>query len=54
MLKSIIICRENSKASLSYMKMKPCIVSMMFPELDIVPILKKCNRNNGKNCTQNN
>jgi uncharacterized protein (DUF302 family) len=40
MPKSIIIARENSKTSLRFMKMKPWMVSMMFPELDIVPMSK--------------
>lgn len=40
MPKSIIIARENGKTSLRFMKMKPWMVSMMFPELDIVPMSK--------------
>jgi len=40
MPKSIIVARENGKTTLRYMKMKPWIVSMMFPELDIVPMSK--------------
>lgn len=40
MPKSIIVARENGKTSLRYMKMKPWMVSMMFPELDIVPMSK--------------
>jgi len=41
MPKSIIVARENGKTNLRFMKMKPWMVSMMFPELDIVPISKK-------------
>jgi uncharacterized protein (DUF302 family) len=40
MPKSIIVAQENGKTSLRFMKMKPWIVSMMFPELDIVPMSK--------------
>jgi len=40
MPKSIIVARENGKTSLRFMKMKPWMVSMMFPELDIVPMSK--------------
>ncbi len=40
MPKSIIVARENGKTSLRFMRMKPWIVSMMFPELDIVPMSK--------------
>ncbi len=40
MPKSIIVARENGKTTLRFMKMKPWMVSMMFPELDIVPISK--------------
>ncbi len=40
MPKSIIVSRENGKTILRYMKMKPWMVSMMFPELDIIPMSK--------------
>ncbi len=40
MPKSIIISRKNGKTSLRFMKMKPWMVSMMFPEIDIVPMSK--------------
>lgn len=40
MPKSIIVARENEKTSLRFMKMKPWMVSMMFPDLDIVPMSK--------------
>jgi len=40
MPKSIIVARENGKTALRFMKMKPWMVSMMFPELDIVPMSK--------------
>ncbi len=40
MPKSIIVARENGKTNLRFMKMKPWMVSMMFPELDIVPMSK--------------
>ena len=40
MPKSIIVSRENAKTTLRFMKMKPWMVSMMFPELDIVPMSK--------------
>ncbi len=40
MPKSIIVSRENGKTTLRFMKMKPWMVSMMFPELDIVPMSK--------------
>jgi len=40
MPKSIIVARENGKTTLRFMKMKPWMVSMMFPELDIIPISK--------------
>jgi uncharacterized protein (DUF302 family) len=41
MPKSIIVARENGQTSLRFMKMKPWMVSFMFPELDIVPLSKK-------------
>ncbi len=40
MPKSIIVARENGKTTLRFMKMKPWVVSMMFPELDILPVSK--------------
>jgi len=40
MPKSIIVARENGKTTLRFMKMKPWMVSMMFPELNIVPMSK--------------
>ena len=40
MPKSIIVARENGKTNLRFMKMKPWMVSMMFPELDVVPMSK--------------
>jgi len=38
MPKSIIIAREGDVTTLRYMTMKPWMVSMMFPRLDIVPM----------------
>ncbi len=40
MPKSIIVARENGKTNLRFMKMKPWMISMMFPELGIVPMSK--------------
>ncbi len=40
MPKSIIVARENNKTSLRYMNMKPWIVSLMFPELEVAPLSK--------------
>jgi uncharacterized protein (DUF302 family) len=40
MPKSIIVARENGKTTLRYMKMKPWIVSMMFPDLEVAPLSK--------------
>lgn len=40
MPKSIVVARENGKTTLRFMKMKPWMVSMMFPELDIAPMSK--------------
>ncbi|MEA3495728.1 MAG: DUF302 domain-containing protein [Bacteroidota bacterium] len=40
MPKSIIVARENGKTTLRFMKMKPWIMSMMFPSVDIVPMSK--------------
>jgi uncharacterized protein (DUF302 family) len=41
MPKSIIISRENGKTVLRYMQMKPWMVGMMFPDINIVPMSKK-------------
>ena len=41
MPKSIIVARENGLTTLRYMKMKPWMVELMFPELDILPISKQ-------------
>jgi len=41
MPKSIIVSHKNGKTTLRYMKLKPWMVSMMFPEIDILPISKK-------------
>jgi len=40
MPKSIIVARENGETSLRFMKMKPWMISMMLPELDILPMSK--------------
>ena len=40
MPKSIIVARENNKTSVRYMNMKPWIVSLMFPELEVAPLSK--------------
>lgn len=40
MPKSIIVAREDGNTTLRFMKMKPWFVSMMFPDLDIVPMSK--------------
>jgi len=40
MPKSIIVARENGKTSLRFMRLKPWIVSMMFPDLDVVNLSK--------------
>ncbi len=40
MPKSIIVARENKKTTLRYMKMKPWMVSMMFPELEVAALSK--------------
>ncbi len=40
MPKSIIAAQEKGKTTLRFMKMKPWMVSMMFPDLDIVPMSK--------------
>ncbi len=41
MPKSIIIARENNKTTLRFMKLKPYMVSLMFPDIDVAPISKK-------------
>ena len=41
MPKSIIVTKENGETNLRFMKMKPWMVSLMFPELDIAPLSKK-------------
>jgi len=38
MPKSIIVAQENGKTSMRFMKMKPWLVSLMFPELDVAPL----------------
>lgn len=40
MPKSLIVARENGKTSIRFMKMKPWMVSMMLPKLDIAPMSK--------------
>jgi len=40
MPKSIIVARENGRTTLRYMKWKPWMVSLMFPEWDVVPLSK--------------
>ncbi len=40
MPKNIIVARENGKTTLRYMKMKPWMVSMMFPDINVVPVSK--------------
>jgi uncharacterized protein (DUF302 family) len=40
MPKSIIISRENGKTVLRYMQMKPWMVGIMFPDINIVPMSK--------------
>jgi len=41
MPKSIIISRENNQTALRYMQMKPWMVGMMFPNINIAPMSKK-------------
>ncbi len=41
MPKSIIVARKNGLVELRYMQMKPWMVGMMFPDVDIVPMSKK-------------
>ena len=40
MPKSIIVAHKNGKTSMRFMKMKPWMVSLMFPELDVAPLSK--------------
>jgi uncharacterized protein (DUF302 family) len=40
MPKSIIVARENGQTTLRFMKMKPWMVGMMFPEINIAPMSK--------------
>ena len=41
MPKSIIISRENNQTVLRYMQIKPWMVGMMFPDINIAPMSKK-------------
>lgn len=41
MPKSIVISRENRKTALRFMQMKPWMVGMMFPDIDLKPLSKK-------------
>lgn len=40
MPKSIIVARKDGITTLRFMKMKPWMVSLMFPEIDIAPMSK--------------
>lgn len=40
MPKSIIVARENKKTTLRFMQMKPWMMGMMFPEINIAPMSK--------------
>ncbi len=40
MPKSIVVARENGKTVLRFMKMKPWMVSLMFPELEVASLSK--------------
>ncbi len=40
MPKSIIVAKENGKTSLRYLKFKPWMIQLMFPDIDILPISK--------------
>ncbi len=40
MPKSIIVAREKGKTTLRYMKMRPWMVSLMFPDLEVAPLSK--------------
>ena len=48
MPKSIIVSHQNGVTTLRYMKLKPWMVSMMFPDIDIVPMSKKVSEIMGK------
>jgi len=41
MPKSIIVARENGKTTLRYLRFKPWMVSLMFPETEVAPLSKK-------------
>ena len=41
MPKSIIVARKDDVTTLRFMTMKPWMVSLMFPDIDIAPISKK-------------
>ncbi len=41
MPKNLIVARENGATTIRFMKMKPWITAMMFPDLDIAPLSKK-------------
>lgn len=41
MPKSIIVSRKNGKTSIRFMQMKPWMVGMMFPEINLQPLSKK-------------
>jgi uncharacterized protein (DUF302 family) len=40
MPKSIVVARKDGVTSLRFMKMKPWMVSLMFPDIDIAPMSK--------------
>ena len=40
MPKSIVVARENGKTTLRFMQMKPWMIGMMFPEVNLVPMSK--------------
>ena len=40
MPKSIVVAHKNGVTSLRFMKMKPWMVSLMFPDIDVAPISK--------------
>ena len=40
MPKSIVVAEQNGITTLRFMKMKPWMVSLMFPEIDIAPMSK--------------
>jgi uncharacterized protein (DUF302 family) len=41
MPKSIVVSQENGKTSIRFMQMKPWMVGMMFPDIDLKPLSKK-------------